>query len=389
MSAHRFAFAHKLPKRSCPACHRRTLRTYLDLSTGEEFDQVCGMCDRENNCSYHYTPYQYMIDNNIGGERSNPLRRAIPIPAPKVTSWRCPAKVVEATMDHRGNVFAKWLVGALGEKAKQALRMYSVGTYPASEKRPELVGAMVYWQIGLDQLHRSGKIIPYGPNGKRNKDLKAEWVHSVAYRKSMNELGIGQVLYGTNLLLDRPDAPVAVVESEKSAIIASIFYPDHVWLATGGSHNLSAELCMCLAGRDVTLFPDKGMYQSWSNKATQIGLDVLCNSLVVSDILEAMGEASEGSDIADGLMYADDKGYFNYFEAAGIDLFPDVLTDEARAILDADEEVQVINFDHVPGPLKPIQSPIDRLVASNPAIGKLVTELDLDISRATVKPIEP
>lgn len=379
MSNHRFKFHHGAPKQICMSCGHKTMRTYVDTKTGQPCDPEYGACDRLHQCGYHVAPKSEPMDQE--------KPRYIPTPI-KRTHYRTPAEVIYATKDSRGNTLAVWLVRSLGDKAKDALRAYKCGTARFPE-RPDLNGAMVFWEVDINGEYRTGKVIPYGSDGRRIKDSGSAWTHQITTGQSMEALGCAQCLWGEHLLAERPDAPVAVTESEKSALIASIFHPSHVWVSTGGAQGLSAERCMVLQGRDVTLFPDKGMYQSWSNKATQIGLDVLCNSLVVSDILEAMGEASEGSDIADGLMYADDKGYFNYFEAAGIDLFPDVLTDEARAILDADEEVQVINFDHVPGPLKPIQSPIDRLVASNPAIGKLVETLDLDLSNATVRPYKP
>jgi hypothetical protein len=318
-------------------------------------------------------------------------QRYIP-PAPvKRTSWRAPQNAVEATKDHRGNVFAKWLVSILGDKAKDALRAYRVGTFPVGKKRPVLAGAMVYWQIGIDQKERSGKVIPYDSTGHRIKDLGAEWIHSIISDKSMDELGIGQVLYGEHLLPLHPDKPVAIVESEKTAIIAACLYPDYIWLATGGSHGLTVEKCMCLQGRKVTVFPDKGCYDEWSKKS--IDIELITESLVVSDILEVMGEASDGSDIADGLMYATDNGYLNYFKETGIDLFSITKSIDGQGVLDAMiANMEAVSPTPTTGPiaemLRPIQSPIDKMVASNTAIGKLIKELDIDLSRATIKPYE-
>jgi hypothetical protein len=363
----------------------------VDLLTGDEFDQACGKCDRETNCSYFYTPHQFMIDNGIGGERSNPMRRDIPVQAPKRTDWRCPAKVVELTNDHRGNTFAKWLVHLLGERARVALRKYKCGTYPVGKKRPELASNMIWWQIGVDGLHRSGKIMPYDDTGHRIKDQPTEWIHSVVYNKSMAELGIGQVLFGSHLLAERPDAECCIVESEKSAVIASCFWPDKIWLATGGSHGLSAESCMCLAGRKVWLFPDSGVYHEWCNKATQIGLDVLASELIVSDILEAEGR-EVGSDIADYLVPVrtlTDPFALPEEPSCKIAFLPDgrPIGHSFKPSVTTPDIPSYVVGSYTVEP-KPIQSPIDRLVASNPAIGKLVEELGLDMNAATVKPLK-
>ena len=63
---------------------------------------------------------------------------------------------------------------------------------------------------------------------------------------------------------------VAIVEAEKTAIVASLFFPDVLFLATGGITNLRPETCAPLAGREVILFPDLGAEEHWSEKARTI-----------------------------------------------------------------------------------------------------------------------
>lgn len=391
MRAGRFKFAHNLPKQYCPGCSHRTLRTYFDTVTRKECDHRYGICDRITNCNYHEIPkYEPAMKDE---------QRYIPPPPVKRTSWRAPQNAVEATNDHRGNVFAKWLVGILGQKAKDALRAYKVGTFPKGAKRPELAGAMVYWQIGEDQRERSGKVIPYDGMGHRIKDLGAEWVHSILTGRSMDQLGCAQVLFGQHLLPLHPSNPVAIVESEKTAIIASCFYPDNIWLATGGSHGFTVEKCMCLQGRRVTVFPDKGQYNEWSKKA--IDIELITESLVVSDIMEVIGVAKDGEDIADMLMCEDgDGGHYNHIDDCEIDLFPATpmnggapnyafpVKDEAQTIIATCDINNYMPTTYAVEP-RPIQSPIEKLIATNPAVGKLITDLDLDTSKATIKPIEP
>ncbi len=64
-----------------------------------------------------------------------------------------------------------------------------------------------------------------------------------------------------------PTSTVAIVESEKSAIIASIIMPELIWLAAGGIQGLSIEKCKVLKGRNVILYPDFGAYEKWTEKA--------------------------------------------------------------------------------------------------------------------------
>lgn len=353
----------------CPGCgHVGTYRHYMDIETGERLGEEVGMCDRINNCGYHKTPSMHLREH--GGQQEYRHERPLPPPPPRDTSWRCPPDIVALTGDHRWNVFAHWLC-SLHPGAAHWLREYRVGTYPPSERNPHLTGAMVYWQVGEDDLPRSGKIIAYGPDGKRIKEHKAAWVHSVVYGRSMDELGIGQALFGTHLLKRRPSAPVAIVESEKTAIICATLYPDHVWLATGGVNNLSASLCMCLSGRDVTMFPDQGCLDLWRQKAAVI--EPLMSSLEVSDIMECIG-AADGEDIADYLLTVHDGEPFNYIESMCIDLFPH------KAPMKPEVEAAIAMYDT--GSANP--PALERMIRRNPAVGALVNELQLDTANITI-----
>ena len=46
---------------------------------------------------------------------------------------------------------------------------------------------------------------------------------------------------------------VAIVENEKTAVMASMFFDDALFLATGGLTNLSSDKCEVLRGRDEGL----------------------------------------------------------------------------------------------------------------------------------------
>lgn len=366
----RFVLDHKSKKVTCPNCkHNGVFRMYIDRHTGNNLPHHVGICERINSCQYSYSAVQWIKD---GGEIKD-VNVKLPPPKMKLSTWRCPENVVAATRHYDGNAFAMWLASVVGDEAAlAALSMYRVGTYPAGKNNPHLTGSMIYWQIGSDGKERSGKIIPYGPDGKRIKSMGSQWVHSVITGKSMEELGCAQCLFGEHLIYERPAADVCVVESEKSAIICSIFYPDKIWVATGGSHGLTVGRCMPLQGANVWIFPDVGMYQDWSKRALDI--DVMCESLVVSDVMEAAG-MEEGSDLADYLIYPGEGGYYNMIAAMELDLFP------ARSIdPEPVAETPVITAE-------PVRPPIERLT-SMPGVQALIREMDLDMTTARVKPLE-
>ena len=266
-------------------------------------------------------------------------------------------------------MFATWLISHLGDAAVQALRAYRVGTYPIdAAKHPELRGAMVYWQIGEDGKERSAKVIQYLPDGHRDKEVKPTWLHRLIHPdKSMEELGCSQVLFGAHLLPQRPDDPVAVIESEKSAVICSILYPSRVWVATGGAQGMALDKMMALAGRDVTFFPDQGMYHEWCAKV--VNIEPMLRSCYVSDILEAIG-ADEGSDLADYLIP-------DRLAEIGVEIFQQPAVEQVPDT----QDVTVSEPEVVDNSMPPV---LRRMIDRNESLRNLVAELDLDVSKATI-----
>lgn len=137
---------------------------------------------------------------------------------------------------------------------------YNIGT---SKHWP---GATIFWQVDIYGKIRSGKIMVYNPiTGKRIKEPVPliTWAHQALRLRDFN---LDQCLFGEHLLITRPNANVGIVESEKTAIIASIRYPADLWLASGSLNNLSVSRCSVLKGRTVTLYPDRGAEDIWMAK---------------------------------------------------------------------------------------------------------------------------
>jgi hypothetical protein len=107
---------------------------------------------------------------------------------------------------------------------------------------------------------------------------------------------------------------IAIVESEKTAIIASIYIPQYVWIAAGSLNNLSIERCSILKGRNVILFPDLNGFNKWSTKALEI--NKIAN-VYVSDIIERIATEEErikSLDLVDYLIKNRDKSGFALHE---------------------------------------------------------------------------
>lgn len=169
-------------------------------------------------------------------------------------------------------------------------------------------GSVIYWYIDRDNNLRSGKIMQYNAiSGKRIKDgYSVDWVHSKLKKedKLPPDWTLSRCLYGEHLLSTNADAKLCLVESEKTAIIASIFQPAVIWLATGGKGSFNSKVCQSLGGRNVEIFPDLGATQEWSDKVTEISDTVGCK-MIINDVLEKQASPEQrerGCDIADFLL---------------------------------------------------------------------------------------
>lgn len=135
---------------------------------------------------------------------------------------------------------------------------------------------------------------------------QVSWVHSV---KKIQDFHMKQCLFGEHLLADASSSArtVAIVESEKTALVAAHFIPDFIWLATGGMHGcFNREAMQVLQGREVILFPDLKATEEWRRKVPM--LQYVCKRASCSDLLEKMAtneQREAGLDIADFLLMED------------------------------------------------------------------------------------
>jgi len=291
----------------CPTCQQRdkTFSLYIDTETGEHINPSVGRCNRESNCGYHYTPKQYFQDNNISFDTPQPKAyKPRPVtPQQKPVSF-IPVEVFKASLKaHETNHFVQFLINLFGvEVASQLVSRYFIAT------SKHWNGATVFWQIDKQGKVRTGKIMLYNPTtGKRVKEPfnHINWVHKAIKQP---EFELRQCLFGEHLLIDKTK-PVAIVESEKTAVIASVYLPQFIWVAVGSLTNLNAEKCSILKGRTVTLFPDLNGFDKWSSKAKELSHLAI---FTVSDLLERKAteaEKKQGFDLADYLIKYDYKAF--------------------------------------------------------------------------------
>lgn len=213
----------------------------------------------------------------------------------------------DSLKDYESNNFVHYLIELFGSViTKGLIEKYYIGTSDYWE------GASTFWQIDNAGKIRAGKIMHYSPiTGKRIKEpfSHIQWVHCVLKLPNYN---LQQGFFGAHLLKDN-NKPCAIVESEKTAIIASVYLPKIIWLAAGNKQGLSADKCNELAGRNVTLYPDSNAFDEWNEKAKEYGFKI-------SDLLEKKAtkeEKQQGLDIAD---YLTRFNYKEFIEPKAIEL---------------------------------------------------------------------
>ena len=202
----------------------------------------------------------------------------------------------ESLKHHLENNFNKYLITLFGsEITNELISKYFIGT------SKHWNGATVFWQIDIAGKIRTGEIMLYNAiTGKRIKEPynHVNWVHSVL---KLPEFDLQQALFGEHLLKGN-NMPVAIVESAKSAIIASVYLPKFIWLAAGNKTGLTEQKCKVLKGRKVVLYPDLNAFELWKQKAKEFS-HITC--FTVSDLLERKAteaEKKQGLDLADYLI---------------------------------------------------------------------------------------
>lgn len=344
---------------TCPGCgkHKQFTR-YINTATNEHLAPEVGKCNREVNCTYHYTPKQYFQDNKhllpspFSGEglgvRLNGVG-GVSLPATATapaTSYIPPHIFKQSLKSYEQNNLIHFLVNLFDDKTTTTLiEKYYIGT---SKHWP---GATIFWQIDITGKIRTGKIMLY--NSETGKRIKKPynhitWVHSLLIKNCHPEQSEGTptpllslregnkssgllsqlvhspskqsvppqhsapqtqhykpCLFGEHLIQQHKSIPIAIVESEKTAIIASVYLPQFIWLACGSLNNLTAAKCQVLSGRNITLFPDLNCFEKWSVKAVELEKQITGTNFSISELLQQKAteeEKQNGFDLADFLI---------------------------------------------------------------------------------------
>lgn len=233
----------------CPACgHRkRSFVPYVDKDENIVDADNWGRCERVYSCGYNEYP-------KLKGEEWKDWK-----PAPKTALVAkkpiefVPIEIVEKSFaNFSENIFFRHLVRLFGsDTAYQLQAEYNIGTARN--------GGTIFWQQDTCGHFRTGKVMYYQDNGRRNHDRCSWFVHT----KIRPDFNFRQCFFGLHLV--DGTKPVALVESEKTAVIMSVHRPEYIWIACGGANMINDERLDELKRLDM-VYPDNGQFDLWEKK---------------------------------------------------------------------------------------------------------------------------
>lgn len=300
-------------KTTCPECGRaKRFVNYVYEDGTPVADGICGRCDREQKCGYHYPPQDYFRDHrqHSSFDSWKPSRRNRPTPPPEPTPTFFDTDMALASMEHyERNRLAVFLHSCFDNLITPAevdsiLERYFVGTSNLYG------GAPIFWRVDQWLNVRGGKIMGYKTDGHRTGETT--WTHyQPAYKEQHpetygKEYKLAQCYFGAHLLneefrsSDHHTPPIWLFESEKACLIVAMalrwvgaldtFIP----MACGscGGFNPTEEnkrkrygSTRALKGSKVVLFPDEGKFQDWHDKG--LLLQGYSKEVYISPIMEA------------------------------------------------------------------------------------------------------
>lgn len=281
MKQYKYTLDKSSKKFVCPKCNKKTFVKYFETENNSFLSDEFGRCDRESNCGYYLKP---------ATEFKNTFE-VVNIPKPK-PSFHCLELVEKTFLGSYQNNFIDFLKTIFPDKeVSEAVKKYLIGTWSNWK------GTTIFWQIDqLENVHH-GKVMMYEPaTGKRAKNKEGNGIFStVRSLLKLDNFNLEQCLFGLHLINENTET-VALVESEKTAVLMSIFKPEYIWLATGSKGGFKYDFLKAIKQCKIVAFPDKSEYNDWLNKATD--LNGFGFKISVSDWLENT-DNSEGTDLAD------------------------------------------------------------------------------------------
>ncbi|MDQ1085674.1 DUF6371 domain-containing protein [Siphonobacter sp. SORGH_AS_1065] len=279
MSKYKFRYEKNKKKGTCPACGKPGVFRYYEDLQGNRLNEDWGRCDREGKCGYQATPSGVVFEADPN---------YIPPPEPVVVfpEGTTLEVITKSLVDLKSNFH---------EFARKTLHITD------EHLQKWLVGTNKKGMTGFIMKNAQGNImnvkwIRYNPNGKRGHDENDEY--SLKQLPVDSGFKYAQCLYGEHLLPEDKSIPVIVVESEKTAVIASFFYPAFTWIGCGSCNGLTEAKIKVLEGRRVYWLADADK----AGRETNSSLKNLYKHQIKHKLVDLFPDRNDGWDIADAIV---------------------------------------------------------------------------------------
>lgn len=255
-------------KTRCPNCNCISFVHYIDTQNHYSIvGENIGRCDKEINCGYHKRPEasesSYLQKTFVKSE----------IQVNQTKNYLTVQDFQDTQKNYSEVDLLKFLNQSFGPGiVEHCIKKYFVGASEHKFFKNDDTTHIVFWYLDTHKRPVNAKIMKYDVNnGSRIKDPLncVSWLHYLL-KKDKNK----DCLFGLHLLTERTPTnelkTIVVVESEKTALICSYFFPEFTWLATGGKNNFKVELFTPLKHRKIILIPDTDTVELWRQTASEL-----------------------------------------------------------------------------------------------------------------------
>ena len=200
-------------------------------------------------------------------------------PPPALPVWEFNKKFLEKRRDLTDDNLYKWIVSLPWDDRQRNRIPGIMAAYFVGHSRD---GRSIFWQIDELGRARTAKLMRYQADGHRDKGkYSITWMHTIFEREGLydpDKAEIRPTLFGMHLLDVSPTATINIVESEKTALIASIYFGEFkndIWMATGGKNRMTKDLFLPIIARrrKVNIYPDIDGIEEWQNLALSLESD--------------------------------------------------------------------------------------------------------------------
>jgi hypothetical protein len=253
---------------------------YINVEDNSYLEDKFGRCDRESSCKFQQHPQQ----NGVISEFAKPIITR------QASTLQSDLLVLCSRNFNQNNLIQFLKIYFSEEEVQSVITEYRLGTSKHWE------GSTVLWQVNSQNKIMAGKVMLFDvETGKRIKvpHNHIQWVHKLL---KLKDFVLQQCLFGLHLINETTNKKIAIVESEKTVLMMSLFLPNYIWMATGGKGNFNKKMLLPLKNHTILVYPDKSEFDDWNKIVLELqkeGFKINCSRYIENK------DVPDGTDLAD------------------------------------------------------------------------------------------